>query len=326
MQGNVIIVYRFPLETHLIKSVEVEYNPETKLVELCKEYQEGCRYLTFSRYYSQSQRDMMTFGRVFPYIWKEDSIEWNAPYAEVTVEDFIRTHAIENHEIHVEINGVAGWSSNLFSMAAQSWLVIKPILEIFGYGLTVREIILWVFRVFGKKKERIPGVESFRSFILTRDCWDVKELGEHLQTTDPLTFQIIEAFGYEEHDGLYWKNAWKVHQYEDLYKGKKLFYVGTDEGPYDYLEDKLADINLNLMYLNALDDSDGKKVYYKATESLMEFVINNPNITYNKFKEKCEISKDNLNDNEEAELDLMLQKVNELLLVKIDEISEGFSS
>lgn len=320
MKKTAIIVYRFPLETHLVKSVEVEYDSDTNLAMLCKENQEGCRYLTFSQYYSLDERDLMTFGRVFPYIRKEERIEWNVPYEEVTVEDFFRTHEPDNYEIHVEINGVAGWSPDMFSMSVHSWLVLKTVLEAAGYVITAIELIQIIIKIFGRKKERIPGVHSFRTFILSRDFWDAKELSDLLHTDEILIFMILETFGYEEHGGVYWKNAWKVHQFEKAFLGKKLIFNETDKYCYDYLQDKLADINLNLLYICALDEDKEKEVYRGAVNSLRRFMKDNPNICYDELNERFGITTDNLIEEEKAVLDLLLQQGEKMTLKIVEEM------
>lgn len=52
--------------------------------------------MMFPDYYDDPQ--LRTWSEVYPYIVRNNRVEWNVPFDEVTVEDFITTHKIKEKD------------------------------------------------------------------------------------------------------------------------------------------------------------------------------------------------------------------------------------
>ena len=221
VENVVTVIMHFPLITNDIKAFALPYRADETLADFCQEALEkglddagSCRHrISFSRYYQDA--DLPNFFRWLPYLKRGDKLYWNVPFDEVRVIDFLSMFSSGRPEIHMDIDNVGGAFDALATVILQSWENIVPILNLLGYMVTVKEAVEFVRGLPGRNTSEKPPFENFVEYIYLKDSWDLEELSKQLGTTDKLLVDILEAIGYEEHEGRYWKNAWKVKKYNE---------------------------------------------------------------------------------------------------------------
>lgn len=284
IMDKITFIYRRPLITAQLTSVEADCDLTDNLVSLAEShFPEKFKYIHFPDYYAD--HDMMTFHRCFPYVMQGDYIRWNVPYDEVTIGDFFRTHEIQgNTTVYVAVDGVAGAFDDFCKFVIQSWLVIRPVLDTIGYAATAKDIVETVLKLFGRKKKRIPSFENFRRHIMTKGHWTKEELRQMEGLTDELGYQIIEALGYEKHDGDYWRNEYKVNQYM---KQLERMSHPLEEPSIRSVLVAIDDMNIDWVYLCAIgSDNLQTKVY----DGMSNILNKNSWIKYNELLSRWDLT------------------------------------
>ena len=102
---KIILFFRYPLTNKVGEAVIVPVESlQENLWEACKKAYPDGKYFSFDRYYGKSE--LMSHGRMFPYILRDDVYIWNVPYSDVTIQEFLDTHGLtEQDMIEAEVDG-----------------------------------------------------------------------------------------------------------------------------------------------------------------------------------------------------------------------------
>lgn len=251
---TVLVKYYFSRDNYQVKQIDID-SLDISLLDLCllAEKRYKTPLFTFEHYYGKSW--LMCEGEMLPYLLVNDTYVWNVPYKDVKLRDFLRTHEIDSsNPLVIEVNNCGG--AGLTDFLYQGWLYLNTIMDYVGRGLTAREIVLFVINSFGNKRGQKPSFADFHAFILKREQWDIDDLAKRLNADKNVLGSILEVLGYENHEGIYWKNCWKVQQFEEATEQiiDKLY---NDHGHPELnsysLNDTIFEINNNVHYLYILD-------------------------------------------------------------------------
>ena len=256
MSETITVIIKYCLSSNNTEVKEIELaSLDISLLSVCESLGTESGIFTFDRYYGKSA--VMFEYQMLPYILvNNDYYEWNVPYGQAKIGDFIRTHGIDSwNPLYVEVNNAGG--SGLFRSLYQSWAAIEPVLDEIGRCILLKDLILFVFNSFSSNKKKKPSHEEFYKFIVSKSQWDLRELSHMLLCDEALLKNLLLAYGYEEHEGKYWKNEYKVQKYinavesvrdRDLYNNH-----GTIVNCFS-LNDVIRLINNDLAYLYVLND------------------------------------------------------------------------
>ena len=276
---KIILCVRYPLTNKAPETIVVPVETlQENLWEICRKACPSARYFSFDRYYGKS--DLMTLGRMFPYILRDDAFVWNVPYSEVTVEEFLDTHGLtEQDMIQVEVDNV-GSASELLMRLYQEWVSFSQIavqaIDWIGRGLTVYSIVKWVWTSFGKRKEEKPQVKEFYDFLLRRKRWNMKVLAKQLNTDEQFLKSMLEVVGFENMgNGNYIFSDVKNEKFKEIclsYQDSWQDNHGTTVNCYGINEEVFL-LNRNMLYLQILcSEIQTVDVWKTAQKRIQEFV------------------------------------------------------
>ena len=255
-ETTITIIVKYCLSSNATEVKEVSLDSlDISLFDVCKMAAPESTIFTFDRYYGKSA--VMFEYQMLPYILvNKEYYEWNIPYSQVRIDDFISTHDINSWTpLYVEVNNAGG--SGLFGAIYQSWSALKPVLDEIGRFLMLKDIILFVYKSFGKDKYKKPTQEEFYRFIVSKNQWDLQELSYRLSCDDEILKNLLLAYGFEEHEGRYWKNEYKVQKYIDTVESIRIKELydnhGTTVNCYA-LNEIVCAINNDLAYMYVLND------------------------------------------------------------------------
>ena len=194
--GNLFLIkMRYTLENRipLIRFVGDEYENKN-LVEFCFEHFPDIRYISFDEYYGGME--MYVIHRLYPYIQFEDGLEWNVPYEEVRICDFLRTFPETRQQgIKAVANNVGG-TRELFEFFMQQWntffIMAQTVLQMLdtseflnvidwmGRATTILAVYRWLRTSFSKRKNRKPIVQCLLKYIKRQNSWNLCELADVL--------------------------------------------------------------------------------------------------------------------------------------------------
>lgn len=275
---TIIVKYCLSSNTTEVKEVSLE-SLDISLLDVCRIAAPESTIFTFDHYYGKTA--VMFEHQMIPYVLvNEEYYEWNVPYGRVRIGDFISTHGIDSwNPLYIEVNNAGG--SGLFGALYQSWVALKPVLDEISRFLLVKDLVLFVYKSFGKDKNKKPTQEEFYRFILSKNQWDLQELSYRLSCDEDILNNLLLAYGFEEHEGKYWKNEYKVQKYIDTVesiRSKDLYdNHGTTVNCYS-LNDMVCSINNNLAYMYVLNDM-------KKSDDEIMVVTDMINRTINRLKD-----------------------------------------
>lgn len=325
MSDTVTIIVKYCLSSNNTEVKEVSLESlDIPLLDVCKTAAPGSSVYTFDRYYGKTA--VMFEHQMLPYILvKEEYYEWNVPYSQARIGDFIRTHGIDSwNPLYIEVNNAGG--SGFFGSLYQSWIALKPILDEIGRIILVKDLILFVYNSFGKAKSKKPSQEEFYRFIVSKNQWDLKELSIRLSCDEEILNNLLLAFGFEEHEGKYWKNEYRVQKYLDVVESIRISELydnhGTTVNCFS-LNDLVRSINNDLAYIYVLNDmKESNKEILSVTDMVNKVIIrSNDYYTYNSTEHRlvalttfnCDFSNEKMEYLYGLYLDLS-QFVNDLLI------------
>ena len=177
------------------KECTVEVSEQASLQNLFDEL--GCSLADISDYYEFSGR----FARnnfFCPFILTANGIQYNLPYTDVMVSDFIHTHSIASNEIRI-VTGYPQAGGPGFVELAEIWNDIEPWLNgvaiFFGiFGWNIKDAVKSIRLHFEKKK--VPP-HTVIDFLATRDKWNHKELAAILEIPEENAKKLLKTFGYK---------------------------------------------------------------------------------------------------------------------------------
>lgn len=219
---------------------------DVNFYECCRKAVKGKYPITFNRYYGKSP--VMDMTRSFPYILRNDVYIWNVPYSDVSVAEFLATHALSPDEI-IEIDaGNVGSAGELFDWAYQAWVSLKPVFDVVGDVLTAYEIVKIIKKAYGTVKNHVPRVGDFYQLLRSRDVWNMDELVKHTGLEEHFLKMLLRINGYlEAGDRKYKYNDNKAANISEI-RYKK--YGHADE--WYYLNEMVYEFNTEMIYLQAL--------------------------------------------------------------------------
>lgn len=250
---------------------EIPIDKKTSLEDLFAHIESDMNVYYLPEYYGYYRWGK--YGNSCPYVCSKNTVYWNVPYQEVRVFDFLETHEIGNLSIKVEYDCLAGDGELLIDYLFQSWIAVKPILEAFGYAFTIKETVKLLVNAFGKRKQNSPAFSTLELYLLANDEWNLTQLVEQTRFPKAALVPILEMLGFEEHEGVYYRNAWKTHQYEVArekidYNKYISEYLGFNSNVPQYWAEAL---NTSLILLFELSDqADGQKTYDAVSVEIEE--------------------------------------------------------
>ena len=133
-----------------------------------------------------------------PFILTADGIQYNLPYSDVKLTDFINTHSIDSKAIRI-VTGQQQTGGPGFIELAEIWNTVQPWLNniaiIFTIsGINIKDIVRWIRSFFEKKKAPPHAVVDM---LATRSQWNHKELAAILEIPEENAQNLLKAFGYK---------------------------------------------------------------------------------------------------------------------------------
>ncbi len=241
------------------------------LIEFCKNHATDIHHLSFDDYYGKMTEHCIK--RLYPYICCTDKVEWNVPYEDVTIGDFLCTFpAAKENGITVYANNVAA-GGEMLDLAMQAWTAfsthlpeIKTVLDTgmtaFSWGQAIYTIAGWVNKTvepFGKQKATPMMV---RRYIRTSASWDMRQLKKQFRNMDANTLSdILNECGYISIDGMNYQYdselADRLQQEEDAYQQQYSDQHGTSVNCYT-INHAVDELNVDLIYYAILLWNNGK--------------------------------------------------------------------
>ena len=133
-----------------------------------------------------------------PFILTADGIQYNLPYSDVKLTDFINTHSIDSKAIRI-VTGYPQTGGLGFIELAEIWNTVQPWLNniaiIFTIsGINIKDIVRWIRSFFEKTKAPPHTVVDM---LATRSQWNHKELAAILEIPEENAQNLLKAFGYK---------------------------------------------------------------------------------------------------------------------------------
>ena len=230
--------------------------------------------MLFPDYYDDPQ--LRTWSEIYPYIIRNNKVEWNVPFDEVTVEDFIATHKIkENDPIRVNIGGgIGGLGGDYFQFV--DWLsVIAPAFDALKDNMNIIAATLTITQAFKGRNGLWVNPREARDYFRSRKQWKEQELIDETGLSN--NYEIAGIMDYSEfkrnNDNTYVRQKCSLEKHEDN--------VALNEqaiwGQYDYdgivddIAARLHDINKAISEILLLSQELGSDSYEIATEFVDKF-------------------------------------------------------
>lgn len=181
-------------------SIEVN-SLDAKLIDALKSRDVFIGNITFSSYYRYCSFTTVT-DHTLPYILHNEKFLWNVPIADVTIQDFLNTHKISIEDTIIYEAGYPSTGGRGFDQAIQIWLefwpYIKEILELYGYVMTTKSFIAFIYRCFRRKADSddMPRPHIVCEAIYTRDIWNIAEFSGMFQIEKEDAKKLLQAYGY----------------------------------------------------------------------------------------------------------------------------------
>lgn len=209
---KVTIIAKHPLDPKRDTEIlDIKFNKNTTLSDITSKIENDLDIFTFSDYYPWSFYWLMIDG-ICPYIKKDGKMIWNVSYQEVLLVDFLNTHCLtEADPIIVYVDNVGGAGDIIANIVFQSWSSLWFALET---GMTLFSFMKLIKDLFGITMKHSPSTHEIKALVLERDVWTPQDLSEEMLIPEEFAKLILDHLGYEEHEGSYWKNSWKVEKLE----------------------------------------------------------------------------------------------------------------
>lgn len=166
------------------------------------------RHISFQRYYDNII--LMSFGRMFPYIISDETIQWRVPFSDVTIADFRRTHNLAPDDvIHAETYNYGGdgyEASELISWIVRNWDAINNVLGPVSSLITISGFIHKVYKYFANKWNRLPDFGDVEEVVEKQHIWDSNRLMKLLKVDDAELMDCLSySIGYKRFKNTYIK-------------------------------------------------------------------------------------------------------------------------
>lgn len=269
--GNLFSInMRYALENRIpvIMLVGAE-SEDLNLAEFCFGHFPDVHHLSFDKYYGKMEA--YAIHKVYPYIQFEDGLQWNVPYEEVRVRDFLRTFPEARRQGLEALANNVGGAGELFEFLIHQWneffitaprilqtQEIRRLLDYVDWAGRVATILAgyrWLKASFSEKREKKPSVHFLKKYIRRQDSWDLCELADILSAGEERLKIVLESCGYFTADGIHYMFdqtlADKIQAAQEKELQKRYDTHGTDVNCYG-MNEAVAQLNVDLMYLAVL--------------------------------------------------------------------------
>lgn len=140
----------------------------------------------------------LMFGEPYlPFVFSENRILYDVPFAEAKVSDFISTMNLSDKEVEISIGIPWAGGPGLCDLE-QMWESAKLALEAIAVfcsitGITVTSIIKWFCNLFKKRKKK---PQTIFDIIYSRKMWNHHELALLLDIDPNNAKEMLRLFGY----------------------------------------------------------------------------------------------------------------------------------
>ena len=133
-----------------------------------------------------------------PFVLTASGIQFNLPYTDVKLSDFINTHSINSKAIRI-VTGYPQAGGPGFIELAEIWNTVQPWLNDIAIlltisGFNIKDTVKWIRSLFDKKK--VPP-HTVIDMLSTRSQWNHKELALILELPEENAQNLLKAFGYK---------------------------------------------------------------------------------------------------------------------------------
>ena len=208
------------------------------LVQYCREHGHEVCHISFEEHYGKME--MHTVHEIFPYIQFADGMQWNVPYRDVTIADFIRTFPESRQTgICVTVNNVAG-GGPLGNLIMHGWYVMLDHAAILTQMMHIHswiDVVDWISRTefilskmqllkqsFSRQDDRKPDVHFLMKYIRQQDKWDLIEMSKNMHARPELLKVLLENLGYISGDSIHYQydadRAAEIEYYQKKYKAE----------------------------------------------------------------------------------------------------------
>ena len=177
------------------KEFKVDISEQATLQELFDKI--GCSLADVSNYYESS--GPFAWNNFFcPFVLTAAGIQYNLPYTDVKLTDFINTHSLDGKGIQIA-TGYPQAGGPGFIELAEIWNAVQPWLNDIAIlftitGINIKDIVKWIRSLFEKKK--VPP-HTVIDMLATRSQWNHKELAAILKIPEENAQNLLKTFGYK---------------------------------------------------------------------------------------------------------------------------------
>lgn len=181
----------------------MDVDPDENIIQACHRVGDFGMIITFDSYYLRC-KEMMLSDNCFPFIIRNNVIEWNVEYSEVSVSQFVNTHPNTLKEGIIFEHGIpaAGgveWHEAwdlILQWAPVIWSTAVMFCEAKDIFTTSQSIISW-FKNKYKNNRKIPYPHSFTDYIYHKNIWNYHELAVQIDVNEEQAKLLLKAFGYK---------------------------------------------------------------------------------------------------------------------------------
>lgn len=163
------------LSSFIIDSVHSDCGHDVDVKFIDSDYSEPL--LMFPDYYSDSHR--LTWSEKYPYIIRDNKVEWRVPFGEVTIEDFVSTHNLDKDDpIKVNVGGgIGGFGDEWFQLC--DWLtVMAPYFDAFKDNIQFIAAVIAIIQCFRDRDGSVMSPKEVRAFVRSKGRWSEDEFEE----------------------------------------------------------------------------------------------------------------------------------------------------
>ena len=179
----------------------IEENEDSTLLEICQQADGMTPSIIFEKYYEYFSFHLMHNDGVLPYVYSNGSLEWNVPYSQVCIKDFLVTHNIDQDEgIYIKSGTPLAGGIGLPNFILL-WDIVTPhVLPIISIGADIGGFIALIHLIMQPwiKKKRMPTPHTFFEVIL-QEKWNHHQLAKQLRIeNEPQKAKnLLKFLGYE---------------------------------------------------------------------------------------------------------------------------------
>ena len=160
------------LSAFIIDSVHADYGHDVDHKNIDSDYMDPL--LMFPDYYSDSFQ--LTWNEKYPFIIKNNKVEWRVPFSEVTIKDFVLTHDLDAEDpIKVNVGGGIGGRGDEFFHFCDWIPVLIPCFETFKDSLSFISSVISIVKCFKSRDDSMISSKEVRAFARGKERWSEED-------------------------------------------------------------------------------------------------------------------------------------------------------